>query len=512
MKLASPSPPSKRKSGTIAISRKRGNIIYVVAKVPANCVCVKIASDAKLRHMLNNAGLQESNVGARVVMTSTKQAKASSLQVARRKSTTVHMLLDTSRLATSVADIGASVSAIKDACVCVCIDEVAACYRQALVLAVWKACYSFDANKTNQSIIQTPQLVFASSSPADAKLHDLLESIKLAADIENEPANMVTPESLAMRIAAWFPSANSRVLHSAELRKEGMGLVEAVGQGASSPPCVLLLDTHPTMSKTNKIHTTVLVGKGVIFDSGGLSVKSLRGMYGMHGDKSGAAVAAAIFKHLHSTSHDKNRRFVAVIPLVENAISSTAVRPGDVATACNGTTVEIVDPDAEGRLILADAIAYAVKYYSPDMVLDFATMTGYGSNIHHDLSAAVYTTNDALAKAAHDAGEHTGERTWRMPPWPEYVADTASSIADLRNSGWESYDDGYMGAMFLSNFVSPNMKWVHFDIAKNTATGAFAGVFIATGVAMGIDFLTRCSGVVQKTTSKTRGVRSTTSS
>jgi leucyl aminopeptidase len=487
------------------INSDLGNKRYVVTKVPAGCVCVQIADDSNIQRMLGNAGLLESNVGARVVTTSGKD----------KRKTTMHLLLDTDRLATSVAEIGAAVSAIKDASVCVCIDQVAASYRKALVLAVWKACYSFDANKTTTKSSPATQLVFASASPADAKLHDLLVSVKLAADIENEPANMVTPETLAARIADWFPAANSRVLHAADLRKEGMGLVEAVGQGAASPPCVLLLDSHPTaavggriarktvasktaasktVSKTvaSKQRTTVLVGKGVIFDSGGLSVKSLRGMYGMHGDKSGAAVAAAIFRHVLSTSRNKGRRFVAIIPLVENAISSTAVRPGDVATACNGTTVEIVDPDAEGRLILADAIAYAVKHYSPDMVLDFATMTGYGSNIHHDLSAAVYTTNNVLAKAAYDAGEQTGERIWRMPPWPEYVADTASSIADLRNAGWDTYDDGYMGAMFLSNFAPPNGSWVHFDIAKNTASGALVGVFIATGVAMGIDFLTRC--------------------
>jgi leucyl aminopeptidase len=185
-------------------------------------------------------------------------------------------------------------------------------------------------------------------------------------------------------------------------------------------------------------------------------------------------------------------RMVAVLPLVENAVSATAVHPGDIVTACDGTTVEVVDPDAEGRLILADAMAYAVKRYSPDLVLDFATMTGYGSSVHHDLSAAFFTTDEALARSAYNAGEVTGERTWAMPPWLEYASETASAVADLRNAGWENnQDEGVMGALFLSNFAPESAPWVHFDISKNSASGAGSGVvFTATGVALGVEFIT----------------------
>ena len=474
-----------------------------VTKLPRDCLCVNVSDDALgMKRLLQEANLHDNNVGARIV---------------HNKKRAMYLAMDGSRPVTSSAEVAAAISDLTDHHVCVCITDVKDPHRLMLVLAVWKACYSFNVHKTDQTSNKHISFL-CPSTPHTREMERLLESLQLAADVENEPANVVTPESLALRIAAWFPKHASNILHLADLRKEGLGLVQAVGQGSASPPCMLLLDSEggndtpytPRPKKQKNQRTVVIIGKGVLFDSGGLSIK-LRSMYGMHGDKSGAAVAAAIFHHFYqsrkpcksraTTTCKKSRatttcskqqqktRLIVVLPFVENVISATAVRPGDVVTACDGTTVEVVDPDAEGRLILADAMAYATKRYSPDLVIDFATMTGYGSSVHHDLSAAFFTTNQLLAKAAYEVGEHTGERTWGMPPWLEYASETQSAVADLRNAGWNANDDeGVMGALFLSNFAPTSASWIHFDIAKNT-TSKSGSVFTATGVALGVEFL-----------------------
>ena len=235
------------------------------------------------------------------------------------------------------------------------------------------------------------------------------------------------------------------------------------------------------------------MGKGVVFDAGGLNLKPPSAMTGMHGDKSGAAVVGAIFGNMAGKMAAAGIRLVALMPMVENTISGSAMRPGDIVKACNGLTVEIGDTDAEGRLILADALAYAGKEYpGASCMIDFATMTGYGTTIHHDLAAVFYTLDDALSKRVIEAGDAMGERVWRMPPWSEYAYLTGSKVADVRSYGWGTQDDGFMASLFLGRFIHASCKsWMHVDISKNTLSGDESDTpFIATGVALGVELLT----------------------
>lgn len=445
-----------------------------------------------LRTAMSRAGLDDAtNVGSRVVTAAGAQGSA------RRA---LFVLFDASRAFVSTTAIAASIAALPDPLVCVDLSGVASDQRKMLVVEITKATYQFEARPPTKRRRPPPDIIpRISYVGAPPGWLDVVGCILRAADIQNEPANLVTPLSLAKRISAWFPSGvqvKARILKGAALASEGMGLIRAVGMGSipQRAPCMLTLESAGKGRGGRGGSTTttiVLVGKGVVFDSGGMALKSFSGMIGMHGDKSGAAVAAAVFHHFVTASGlPAGIRLVTLLPLVENAISGSANRPGDVFQACDGKTVEIVDPDAEGRLILADAIAYSARF-KPDYILDFATMTGYGGNVHHDLTAAVYAEDDALASMAVASGAATGERCWRMPDWPEYMGETASQVADLRNSGWSSSDEGYMGAMFIRNFVPEGCVpgWVHFDISKNT-TGS-RPAFTAAGVATGIEMVGR---------------------
>ena len=234
----------------------------------------------------------------------------------------------------------------------------------------------------------------------------------------------------------------------------------------------------------------MLIGKGITYDSGGLSLKPPGAMYGMHGDKAGAAAAAMVFAAAAADPAFRDARLVCLLPVAENAVGPDALRPGDVVTAVNGLRVEVVDPDAEGRLVLADALAYSTAF-RPDLVVDFATMTGVGATIHPGVTAALYTGSDRLAAMASAAGERSGERVWRMPPWPEYDDEIESLVpgAELRNAGWAPESDGYMAALFLRRFVPESCRdscWVHLDICKNDVGN---GVFVGSGVVLGIQLL-----------------------
>ncbi|PNH01397.1 putative cytosol aminopeptidase [Tetrabaena socialis] len=298
-----------------------------------------------------------------------------------------------------------------------------------------------------------------------------LASADIARDMENEPANQMTPDIFCKTAIALLKPFNFKVtvLDEAAMAKEGMGLVLAVGQSSSFPPRFMVVEHF----KNAAFPTVCLVGKGVTFDAGGLRIKSPQGMIDMKQDKSGASVVVSIMHHLALHHRDLPINLVGLMPMVENVINGKAMKPGDIVKAHNGTHVEIMDPDAEGRLILADAISYSARF-KPDYVLDFATLTSYATQLCCDLSAAYYTVNDALSQLVFSIGEAIGERVWRHPPWPEYKLNTMSPVADSRNAHFDCTRSGsFMAAMFISNFVQGEVaeRWVHFDIANNDVKG-----------------------------------------
>lgn len=298
-----------------------------------------------------------------------------------------------------------------------------------------------------------------------------IECGDIARVLASEPSNILYPQAFVKETRTLFKGleglVNIQVIQGENaLRKKGFGLITAVGQGSARQPCFMVIE----LVKGTKCKTTVLCGKGVCFDSGGVDLKP--DSYGMHTDKTGAAIVVGLIHHCAQPTVDFEGKLVGLIPLVENVLDGRSYRPNDIITAYNGKTVEIVDTDAEGRLILADALAYAGKHWpKADLVIDFATLTQWASMLFCDSSFVYYTRNDRLAMRLEKLSEMAGERVIRMAKWPEYATYTRSKVADYKNAGFRCGDDsgagsGFMAAMFLSNFVSKSLqdKWVHIDI------------------------------------------------
>ncbi len=280
-----------------------------------------------------------------------------------------------------------------------------------------------------------------------------------ARDWQNTPANHLSPTRFS-EIAQEHARAiklSCEVWEEDKIREQKMGALLGVAQGSTQPPRFVVLEK----SAAEQQPTIVLVGKGVTFDSGGLAIKSLESMLEMKYDMSGAAVVLAAMCALAEL--EAPLRLIGLIPLVENMPSGTAQRPGDVVTACNGKTIEVADTDAEGRLILADALAYASRF-KPEAVIDIATLTGAMAYVLGDTAAGLFSNETALAERIKQAALQTGERVWELPLYPEFTHQLESEIADIRNVASRRGAGASKGAAFLASFVE-GYKWAHLDIA-----------------------------------------------
>lgn len=247
------------------------------------------------------------------------------------------------------------------------------------------------------------------------------------------------------------------------LAGHGFGGLLAVGQGSASPPRLVVVDYAPPAGGQRGRHVA-LVGKGITFDTGGLSVKTGEAMSLMKTDMAGAAAALAAV--VGAAQAGVPHRVSAVLPLAENAFGGDAYRPGDVLRTHDGTTVEVLNTDAEGRLVLADALSWVRADLRPDVVVDIATLTGAASLGLGRRHAALYATDESLAAALVDAGEATGERAWRMPLVEDYADALFSPVADVANIARDPHVHGgsILAALFLRRFVEP-LAWAHLDIA-----------------------------------------------
>jgi leucyl aminopeptidase len=297
----------------------------------------------------------------------------------------------------------------------------------------------------------------------------------LARDLANAPGNELTPERLAdeARGIARASGARVQVLGVREMERLGMGAVLAVGKGSVNPPRFIVLEREPASARRPKqakaspprraaaIPTVVLIGKGVTFDSGGISIKPREGMARMKYDMSGAAAVLGVFAALPSL--DLPFRVIGLVPSAENMPGGRAFKPGDVVRAMDGTTIEVTNTDAEGRLVLADALCYA-RRFDPVVVVDLATLTGAISLALGHLAAGLFTRDEALAQELGDAARSSGERLWRMPLWEEYGDSLQSDVADLANSGARE-GGASIAAAFLARFTK-GLRWAHLDIAS----------------------------------------------
>jgi leucyl aminopeptidase len=319
--------------------------------------------------------------------------------------------------------------------------------------------------KDNEPIlIETVTLLGLDPSYLDAlnKYKNICEGVYFARDLVNGNADEITPQYLAhtaLSLANSHPKLKATIFDKKRIEKEKMGLLLAVNRGSAIDPAFIILE-YKGVAKP-KDHT-VLIGKGITFDTGGLNLKS-SGMDLMKSDMAGAATTLAILKvaaELKLPLH-----LTAVIASTDNSISSTSYKPGDVYISYTGKTVEITNTDAEGRLVLADALSYAEKNLNPTRLINFATLTG-GIDIALGSEAiGMMSNDDALSDSLIHAGSATFERVWRLPLFEEYKDSLRSDIADIKNYGSRSASSITAG-IFMQQFISNKIPWAHFDIAS----------------------------------------------
>ncbi|EYR61984.1 leucyl aminopeptidase, partial [Actinotalea ferrariae CF5-4] len=282
------------------------------------------------------------------------------------------------------------------------------------------------------------------------------------------PSSVKSPAWLAERAVELGRAAGLavEVLGPAELERRGFGGVLAVGRGSAYEPRLVVVRYEPATAPSSGVppRHVVVVGKGITYDTGGLSIKPREAMVPMKTDMTGAAVALATV--LGAAEAVVDHRVTAVLPLAENAVGAASWRPGDVVTLFGGTTVEVANTDAEGRMVLADGLAYADAELDPDVLVDVATLTGAATLGLGRGHGALYTHDDALARAFEEAGSAAGEPLWRMPLVADYRVALRSDVADVRHVPGDHWvgAGSITAALFLERFAG-SRRWVHLDIA-----------------------------------------------
>jgi leucyl aminopeptidase len=307
--------------------------------------------------------------------------------------------------------------------------------------------------------------------------------------------NLPSSHKNALIMADWAIESGKKygysvqVFEKAEIEELGLHALLAVNRGSEIPPRFIVMEHQPKNGEALK--TVGLVGKGVTYDTGGLSIKT----QGMHHMKSDMGGAAAVFGALEIAAKlDLPIHLIGIVPTTDNCVDANSIKPGDVIGSFSGLTIEVMDTDAEGRLILADGLNYLVKNYSPDVLIDLATLTGSSVRTLGYAAGALFTQNDDLAKDLYESGLRTGEKLWRLPMWDEYKKNLKSDIADVRNYGLTPLFGASEAAKFLEHFVENHAAYAHLDIAGTAyidseyATHKSASAF---GVRLLLDYLTK---------------------
>ncbi|MBU2928896.1 leucyl aminopeptidase family protein [Winogradskyella psychrotolerans] len=335
-----------------------------------------------------------------------------------------------------------------------------------------KTTVSFASTKTLKTILDEGQYT-----------GETINKIKALVDA---PPNIKTPEFLGKWAEKSAKKADYKctVLKHKELKKQGFDAVLSVGKGSINKPVVIITEHTPKPSKKIDI---ALVGKGITFDSGGLSIKPSTNLHYMKSDMGGAAVVLGVVELAAKLKLDIN--IVGVVCSAENAVDAESYRPGDVINSYSGKTIEIIDTDAEGRLVLADGLSYAVKNIKPEYLIDLATLTGSVVRTLGYEAAGMFTHNQDMASTMSDIGYKVHERVWQLPMFEEYKSDLHSDIADLRNFSGKPLTGATNAAQFLEAFTEEHKNWMHLDIAGvSFGSSSYAKMKSASGY--GIQLIT----------------------
>jgi leucyl aminopeptidase len=315
----------------------------------------------------------------------------------------------------------------------------------------------------------------------------IFDGVTLARDLVNEPANMLGPAEFAARAKELTKSGvQVEVLGPKALQRLGMNALLAVGQGSARPSHVVVMQWRGAGPKGGA--PIALVGKGVTFDTGGISLKPAAGMEDMKGDMAGAACVVGLMRALAERKAKVNA--VGIIGLVENMPSGTAQRPGDVVTSMSGQTIEVLNTDAEGRMVLGDCLWYAQERFKPKAVINLATLTGAVMVALGKEHAGLFSNNDELSAWLTEAGNVTGEKLWRLPIGPKYDKMIDSKVADMKNTGGK-WGGSISAAQFLQRFIKDGTPWAHLDIAGTAMSSVDSEINRSWGSGFGVRLLDR---------------------
>lgn len=336
---------------------------------------------------------------------------------------------------------------------------------QKIVIGLELSGYTVGVFKTDKSEVTDITFELLSSEDFSAILVEsklIGETINRIKTLVDAPANQKTPEFLGDWAMDSSKNSNYKctVLHQKELKEQSFGAVLAVGQGSANPPVVIVTEYLPKKDQAVDIG---LVGKGITFDTGGLSIKPSANLHYMKSDMGGAAVVLGVVELAAKLQLPVN--IVGVVASAENAVDKNSFRPGDVIKSYSGKTIEIIDTDAEGRLVLADGLSYIIKNFKPTRVIDLATLTGSVVQTLGYVAAGMFTNNDEMAKALSGIGFKTNERVWQLPLFADFESDLHSDIADLRNFSGKPIAGAITAAKFLEAFTEKHKAWMHLDIA-----------------------------------------------
>ena len=365
-------------------------------------------------------------------------------------------------------------------------------YAEQTIFHLVNSMYYFDELKSKRKTLSLKKINFVGNTTTSLEnAIALLEGVFLVKDLGNNPANIATPSYLAKTaeyIATRSKKTSVKILHKKELKELGMSSFLAVAKGSDEEPKLVTLSYNGGKATDKPI---VLVGKGVTFDSGGISIKPRSGMNEMKYDMMGAATALGVF--LSAVKLNLPINLVMVAPCTENLISGVAVKPGDIVKSMSGQTIEILNTDAEGRLILCDALTY-VERFNPELVIDMATLTGACITAIGHAASGLYSNDDTLCEELIVSSIRSNDKVWHMPLFDEYEDGLKSSIADMANiDNWNGIAGSPVAAKFLSKFVK--YKWAHLDIAGTAWKSGFYDGNTSNGGATGrpfgliIDFL-----------------------
>lgn len=320
-----------------------------------------------------------------------------------------------------------------------------------------------DKQKSQQQLIVTGNEVTAAKQYYQSQLNPVADAIYFTRDISNEPANIIYPESFVERWSGHFKGMKNvtiKVIDEKQMLEMGMGAIYGVGRGSVKPPRMMIVEYHGADAGDAPV---MFVGKGITFDSGGISIKGSKNMWNMKFDMSGAASVMGTLYALAGRKAKVNA--VAIAALAENMPGGNAQRPGDVVTSMSGKTIQIRSTDAEGRLVLADGMYYGDTKYNPAVLIDVATLTGSASRALGKDYAALFSRHDSLVEKIEKTGKVSGEGVWHLPLNDGHFEAIENDVADVMNSSTTDTPGASAGAAFVGTFVRPETLWAHLDIA-----------------------------------------------